>query len=244
MPTGLPGADSSSPVTTALIASATQLYGTKPPFWGRYFGGPYAYDAATENTPLAESGVQLLPIADQTNHVGGTEQQGVADAQANVEALVATFDPGYLASLGGQFLVFLDVEGTPQNGNPSLALDYYLGWAATLVSYSSGQTNGAVTLLPAVYARQADDPTWDVLVAADAQGVPCHGAWVARYHTSGCNLIPWDPTFVLPTVALPCDVLLWQYQENCCNGTIDCDQANPTIDIQTLLLDRLILPPG
>lgn len=249
MPNGLPGADSSQPVTSSLIATAAELFGTKPAFWGRYFttatpAGTTEYHAATENAPLAETGVRLLPIARQTPNVGGSQAQGTTDAQGNVEALLAAFETGELAGQGGQFLVFLDVEGTPANGSPSLALDYYVGWATTLTSYSQSQTGGAVALLPAVYGRQADDATWNVLVSADQQGVPCHGIWVARYHTSGCNLLPWDPSFVLPTVTLPCDVLLWQYQQDCCNGAIDCDLTNPDIDIQTQLLGRLILPPG
>lgn len=248
-PTGLPGADSSDPVSTSLIASATALYGTTPAFWGRYFSTADAtstieYHAAAENAVLAASGIRLLPIARQTPNVGGTEAQGETDALANLGALLGAFDAPTLAQLGSEFLVFLDVEGTPENGSPSLALDYFLGWASTLVSASKAQSAGRVTFLPAVYARQGDTTTWNVLVSAANQSVPCHGAWVARYHTSGCNLLPWDPTFVMPSVALPCDVLLWQYQENCCNNTIDCDQANPTLDIQTLLLDRLILPPA
>lgn len=244
MPTGLPGADSTSPVSTSLISAATTLYGSPPAFWGRYFGGPYAYDAAQESAVLAAHGIRLLPVADQTNHVGGTNQQGCSDAEANVSALLAAFPADRLAALGGQFLVVLDVEGTPANGNPSLALDYYLGWAETLTRYGQTRTGGAVTFLPAVYGRQGDQDTWNVLTEAASQGVACHGAWIARYHTSGCNLLPWDSAFVTPAVSVPCDILLWQFQQNCCNGAIDCDQTNPMIDVQTLLLDRLIVPPA
>lgn len=244
MPTGLPGADSTSPVSSSLIAAATALFGSPPAFWGRYFGGPYAYDAAQENAVLAANGIRLLPVADQTDHVGGSSQQGDTDAEANVSALFTSFSVDHLAGLGGQFLVILDVEGTPDNGNPSLALDYYLGWAEGLARYSQSRSGGTVALLPAVYARQGDEATWNVLSTAAAQGVACHGAWVARYHTSGCNLLPWDSEFVQPAVTVPCDLLLWQFQQDCCNGEIDCDQANPSLDVKSLLLDRLILPPG
>jgi len=139
--------------------------------------------------------------------------------------------------------MFLDVEGT-SSGGPSLGLDYYLGWAETLMSYSKSQTNGAVTILPCVYGRQGDTATWNTVASAHAQGTGCYGAWIARYYSSACTLQQWNDSIVMPTVTLPCSVLLWQYAENCCNGTIDSNQTNPSIDVQTQLLNRLVLPPA
>jgi hypothetical protein len=244
---GLPVADSSSPVTAELISAATQLFGAAPAAWGRYFTGPTTagtveYRHAAESAVLAAAGIRLLPVARQTRDVGSGQQHGVSDAQQNVADLLDTFTPTALAAQGGEFLLFLDVEGNPSAGSPSLALDYYLGWAETVTAYSRSQTDGAVTVLPAVYARQGDDATWNVLVAAQAQGAACHGVWVARYYYSSCSMTDWDSALVQPDVALPFDIPLWQYAENCCQGRIDCSQTNPTVDIQTLLLDRLIRP--
>jgi hypothetical protein len=249
MSRGYPGADSSSPVTSALIDSASQLFGATPLLWGRYFtsaetAGTVEYRHAAESPVLAQHGIRLLPIARQTENVGGTEQQGTTDAQGNVDDLLDTFDQSYLAALGGEFLMFLDVEGTPSSGSPSLALDYYLGWARTLEDYSRARSGNAVTILPCVYGRQGDDDTWNTVVAAAAQGAGCHGGWVARYYYGSCSMSDWQDSLVLPTVALPFPILLWQYAENCCQGAIDCNQTNPNVDAQTLLLQRLVLPPS
>lgn len=249
MAKGNPGADSSSPVTGELVNTATQQFGQSPLFWGRYFTGPATsgsveYRHSDESPVLAQHNIRLLPVARQTANVGGSQQQGVSDAQGNVEDILDTFGQAYLTSQGGEFLLFLDVEGSPSTGSPSLSLDYYLGWAETLVSYSRSQTNNAVTLLPCVYARQGDNETWDCLASANGQGVTCNGAWVARYYYSSCDMPDWDDSIVLPSVTLPFDVLLWQYAENCCEGAIDCNQTNPNLDTETLLLNRLILPPA
>jgi hypothetical protein len=249
MARGFPAADSSSPVSVSMVQAAAALFGQTPAAWGRYFTSPTTagtveYRHAQENAVLAQYGIRLLPIARQTKDVGGTAAQGTSDAEGNVDDLFATFGADYLASLGGELLMFLDVEGTPASGSPSLALDYYLGWGQTLASASRAASGGRVTVLPCVYARQGDDATWTVLEEAAAQGVPCQGAWVARYYYSSCALTDWDDAIVTPTVAIPCPILLWQYAENCCNGAIDCSQTNPALDIQTALLQRLILPPA
>lgn len=249
MATGLPGADSSSPVTTSLVQSAVALFGRTPALWGRYFScpttpGTVEYRHAEENPVLSQYQIRLLPVARQTTHVGGGQQQGVSDAEGNVADFLATFEQSYLVSQGGQFLMFLDVEGNPSAGSPSLSQDYYTGWAQTLISYSRSSSNNAVTILPCVYARQGDDDTWHVLAEVDKQGAQCYGVWVARYYYSGCAMTEWDDALVSPGVTLPFDTLLWQYQENCCDGTIDCNQTNPNVDIQDLLLNRLVLPPG
>jgi hypothetical protein len=249
MSKGHPGADSSQAVTADLVESAAKLFGETPVVWGRYFTSPTTsgtveYHHSTENPVLAQFNIRLLPVARQTAHVSGSSEQGTSDAQKNVDDILATFDQAYLASQGGEFLIFLDVEGSPSTGSPSLSLDYYLGWARTLVDYSRSKTNNTVTVLPGVYARQGDNETWNALVSANNQGVGCNGAWVARYYYNSCDMTDWDNSIVMPSVSLPCEVLLWQYAENCCNGTIDCNQTNPNVDIESLLLSKLIVPPA
>ncbi|HSS49046.1 MAG TPA: hypothetical protein VLX28_08870, partial [Thermoanaerobaculia bacterium] len=184
MARGLAGADSSTPVTASLIQTATQLFGETPALWGRYFTSPTTcgsaeYRHAEENAVLAQAGVRLLPIARQTTNVAGSEQQGASDAQGNVDDIFDTFGTQYLAAQGGELLLFLDVEGSPSTGSPSLSPSYYTGWAQTLVSYSRSSSTNAVTILPCVYARQGDDQTWNVLAATGAD-IQCTGAWIAR----------------------------------------------------------------
>ena len=248
MARGLPGSDSSLQVTPALIQLATNVFGEAPKFWGRYFksptGGSFAeYRHKKEDPVLAQANIKLLPVAQQTANVHGSQAQGTADAQDNVADLLATFPLAHLVSQGGQFLMFLDVEGV-SHAAPSLSLAYYTGWAQTLVSFSRSQTNNAVTLLPCVYARQLDTVTWNHLVTANANGVACHGAWVARF-PGGCDARDFDPHRAFPPVQLPFDVLIWQFAEKCFGDKIDLDQTNPNIaDIQTRLMDKLILPPS
>ena len=232
-----------------MVESASALFGRTPAVWGRYFTKPTTrgtveYRHAEENPVLAQFAIRLLPVARQTTDTAGSAAQGASDAQGNVDDLFASFAADYLASLGGQILMFLDVEGTPTSGSPSLGLDYWTGWAQTLGEHSRAASGGRVSVLPCAYARQGDDATWESLSQASAQGVACHGAWVARYYSGSCTMADWDETIVAPRVALPCDILLWQYAENCCDGAIDCSQTNPTVDIDTLLLRRLIPPPG
>ena len=249
MSRGLPGADSSSPVTSSIIQTATESFGQTPAVWGRYFTGPTTsgtveYRHSEESPILAQFNIRLLPVARQTTHVGGSQTEGASDAQGNVDDIFDTFGTQYLASQGGEFLMFLDVEGSPQTGSPSLTLDYYTGWAQTLVSYSRSRSDNAVTILPCVYARQDDNDTWNALVEANQQGVKCYGGWSARYYYSSCDMTDWNNDLVMPGVSLPFDILIWQYAENCCSGEIDCNQTNPGVDIQNELLARLILPPA
>src|ERR1700733_3285321 len=114
------GADSSVAVTTqvqgqSLIDWATARYGEAPVFWGRYFtsasaDGPAEYRHLKENQPLHDKNIRLLPIAQQTKHVGGTQAAGSADAQGNADDVIATFGADYLAGIGAEFYMFLDVE--------------------------------------------------------------------------------------------------------------------------------------
>lgn len=252
MARGLPGTDSSLQVTPDLIKLATNTLGEKPKFWGRYFksptGGSFAeYRHALEDPVLAPAGIKVLPIAQQTRNVNGSEELGRADAELNVADLLATFPLDHLIAQGGKFLMFLDVEGLPDEGHPSLSVSYYTGWAQTLVAFSQSQTNNAISLMPCVYARTKDNDTWDALIDANANGTKCHGAWVARFHgppNSNCHSRDFEPDFALPNRVLPFDVLIWQYAEKCFDDKIDLDQTNPVIDdIETVLLSHLILPP-
>ena len=252
MAKGFPGADSSNPVSASaggqsIIELATSAFGQAPLFWGRYFtspttGGTVEYNHLDENNILAKNNIKLLPIARQTTHVAGSSAQGSSDATNNVDDLIQTFGINFLASQGNQFLMFLDVEGSSDT-NPSLSVAYYQGWAQTLVAHSKQLTNQRVTILPCVYGRQGDNTTWNALTTAAHQGLQCSGAWIARYYFDGCEMPDWDNQIVMPTVSLPCSVLLWQYQENCAQGMIDTNQTNPNVDIKTLFLSKLVVPP-
>src|SRR5262249_20069612 len=199
------------------------------------------YRHRKENRILRESSVRVLPIARQTRNVNGSQSVGSFDAEDNSEDVIITFGQDYLASQGGQFYMFLDVEGAP-----SLSRAYYTGWAQTLVSHSLDFSNGKVTILPCVYGTQSDDDTWQAVADAADAGVGCNGAWIARWRRHGCAALPdWDDDIVDPDVDLPCRVLLWQYADDCNGGGgFDCDQTNPTLDLRKDLLDQLILPPA
>jgi hypothetical protein len=250
MAKGKPGADSSVLVTNQiqgknLIQLATELFGETPVFWGRYFtsastSGNVEYRHLKENSILRQNGTRVLPIARQTRNVNGTQAEGSTDAEANAEDLITTFGKDYLASQGGQFLMFLDVEGSP-----SLSSAYFLGWAQTLPSYSADITGGTVKLFPCVYATRSDDVTWQAVASCAVQGVLCSGAWIARWVNHGCaGLNDWDNGKVTPDVQLPCEILVWQYSDDCWGGAgFDCDQANPSIDVDQDLLSKLVLPP-
>ena len=249
MSKGRPGADSSDLVTSqiggrTLLDLATETFGEKPSFWGRYFTsaattGVVEYRHLKEGQLLRDRDIRVLPIARQTKRVAGTSAQGVADAKLNVKDVLLTFRGDYLKSLGGKFLMFLDVESTPP-----LALSYYKGWASTLSDYSQTLTKGDVTLLPCVYGVQSDNATWRAIASAADQGVTCHGAWIARWKWRGCHPVPaWNAAAVTPSVTLPCDVLVWQYSDECHGGDgYDCNTTNPGIDFDAFI-KQLILPP-
>jgi hypothetical protein len=243
---GLPGADSSTPVTSEMIASAASLLGAAPAFWGRYFtsvttSGTVEYRHAQENAPLNQAGVRLLPIARQTGNVNGNVDRGVADGVANARDFIATFTSSLLAAQGGEFLMFLDVEGSP-----GLSQDYFAGWAQGLAQEAQAASGGTVQITPAVYGAHSDGGTWSALADAMAAGVECHGAWVARFHSGNCAMGDWDANIVTPSspVPFPCPILAWQYAEECLEGRIDCSQTNPNVDVESQLLAFLVLPPG
>src|SRR5262249_46970434 len=146
------------------------------------------YRHLKENQPLRDSNIRVLPIARQTKNVNGTQSDGSADAENNADDLLATFGADYLASLGGEIYMFLDVEG-----KPSLSKAYYAGWSQTLTNHSADQTDGQVRILPCLYATRSDTPTWSAVAAAVADGGVCQGAWVARWPSHGCQPLPeWD----------------------------------------------------
>jgi hypothetical protein len=250
MAKGKPGADSSSLVTTQiqgknLIQLATDLFGETPVLWGRYFtsvstSGTVEYRHLKENQILRDNNIRVLPIARQTKHVNGSQALGSIDAEQNIEDLILTFGEDHLATQGGHFLLVLDVEGAP-----SLSVSYYTGWAQTVMAHSQDFTEGAVNILPCVYATQGDNLTWEAIAAAFDKGVECHGAWVARWRIRGCStLLEFDESLVIPRVELPCQVLLWQYADECHGGNgFDCNQINPSIELQQDLLGKCILPP-
>ena len=181
MTTEKPGADSSELVTSeiqgkTLVALATELFQEKPVVWGRYFTsaattGTVEYRHLRENQILHENNIRVLPIARQTKRVNGTQAEGSADAEQNAEDFILTFGADYLKSQGGEFLMFLDVEGAP-----SLSEAYYAGWARTLASHSHDFSHGAATILPCVYATQGDATTW----RAVATGAMCSGVRMLR----------------------------------------------------------------
>lgn len=249
MANGLPGVDSSVPVTSqvqgqSLIQLAIGQFDTVPAFWGRYFTSPQTagnveYRHALESAALNAAGIPVLPIARQTLNVGGTALQGAADAAANTADFLATFGADALAAQGSTFFMFLDVEGAP-----SLSVDYYTAWAQALAQSSSDATGGQVTFRPCIYASQGDDSTWQALAQAIANGADCGGAWIARYPDGGCDAVPdWDDALVTPGTGMPCPILAWQYAGDCAGGGLDFSQTNPALDPQATLLDFLFLPP-
>jgi hypothetical protein len=173
--------------------------------------------------------------------VNGSQEDGSRDAQQNVDDLLATFGSGYLASLGGPYYLFLDVEGVP-----SLSSSYYTGRASTVAGRSAAITAGRVQVLPCRHAAQSDTQTWSSLVAAIRWGVTCKGAWIAHWLASGCQAIPeWESAKINPDVYVPVPILIWQYAD-ACHGVcgFDCSVTNPAIDLQHDLLRHLIPPPS
>lgn len=251
MAQGLPAADSSIPVSADLVASAMALMGATPAFWGRYFtsistSGSVEYRHAIENPVLGGAGIRLLPVCRQTTHVAGDAQQGYVDGMANAQDFIETFGVAVLGAQGGVFYMFLDVEGDPQNGSPSLNADYYTGWSQGLAQQARTMSGGTVQIMPCLYGAESDQTTWDALAAAVNAGAPCRGVWVARYYSGQCTLGDWLPEIVSPKSTAPftLPILAWQYAQECLSGQIDCSQINPGIDAQGQLLQYLVLPPA
>ena len=256
---GAAGADSSDMVTaiyqhTPLLDLAKGLYGGDPVFWGRYFknrgnADTVQYQAARENAALNSRNIPVLPVARQTNHVGGTAAQGTADAVMQVDALVASFSAAHLAAGGGDYYFFLDVEPeTP------LSRAYYTAWAAAVIAEGNRLSGGAFSIVPCAYINGSDTVTCQALNdSISLDGAVCKGVWVARYlphPPMSCIPLPeWDDNFLhMPVKPLP-PVLAWQYTGDCFGnnaegGPFDGNEVNPFIDLQNDLLAHLILPPA
>jgi len=195
---------------------------------------------------LRGNNIQLLPVARQTANVAGTAVDGATDAINNVDAFTQSLGVEYLAGIGGELLMFLDVEGTSA-ANPNLSTDYWIGWSTALVNHSRSVSGGRFTIVPGVYCRQNQNPTWTAIADAARLGYPCTGAWVFRMRTGACTApIPnWDPPFNTPAVPLPCPIMLWQFAIDCISADgIDFDMVNPDPQVTTALMNRLVLPPG
>jgi hypothetical protein len=243
------GADTLIPVTNDLVSQVRKRFGGQTPvFWGRYFKRPgfaQDYQPEKENAVFNQHHIRLLPIARQTNRVAGTASDGAADALLNVQAFTERLGVEHVASVGGELLMFLDVEGTSAS-HPNLSVDYWIGWSGALVEQSRRMLGGRTTIIPAVYCRQNQNTTWEAIATADNLGFPCAGAWIFRARNNACtNDIPsWDAPFNTPKVELPCPIMAWQFAIDCLiPDGIDFNMINPDPAITTALLNRLLLPP-
>jgi hypothetical protein len=243
------GADTLIPVTVALVSKVRDRFGSTPRFWGRYFKKPgfaQDYQPAIENDVFVRNEIRLLPIARQTGRVAGTATDGAEDALLNVAAFTKSLGVDPLAAVGGELLMFLDVEGTSAK-NPNLSVDYWIGWSAALIAQSRRVSGGRFTIVPGVYCRQNQSSTWSAIARAHDLGFPCTGAWVFRMHNHACtNPIPaWEPAFNTPAVGLPCPVMLWQFAIECLIADgVDFNMVNPDPAIASALLNRLVFPPA
>jgi hypothetical protein len=198
--------------------------------------------SAAENAFLAARNIRLLALARQTGHVNGTAAAGAADAQHNVDAILAEIPVAHLVATGQSPMVFLDVE----QGNP-LSQDYYQGWADTLVAHSAAQSGGQFSFRPALYAVPGSAPTWTALAAAMAAGSACAGAWIARYpHVAYQTQAAWNPALVTPAGGAPVPLFAWQYWEcpNLAPPPLNFDTTLVNPDSQADFLDGLIQTPA
>ena len=235
------GADTSFPVTKGLITAAAGVMGQPPAFWGRYFTSPQTvgrveYRHRLEDDVLSSAGIRVLPIARQTNDVGGKLEDGQREGLANATDIVETFGDDYLASQGGRFFIFLDVEGS---GSSRLSVDYYTGWVDGLSGASK-----RVDILPCVYGSPGDSVTWTALARAIANGATCNGLWLAHPLLTAPEPVAWTPSLVKPVPDPGVPVLLWQYMFSRDGANLDRSLVNPEIDPQRDLLQFLIPPPS
>jgi hypothetical protein len=234
------GADTAYPVTQRLLNDATRVMGQAPAFWGRYFTSVHAagnveYRHRVEDALLAANNIRVLPIARQTNRVSLGLEDGRRDGRANADDLIQTFSEQHLVQLGGQIMIFLDVEGS---GRSILSSAYYAGWAAGLA-----EVNQNVQFLPCVYGLPTDSATWTALKTAREQDAPCRGIWLARW-VPDVEPVAWSPARTRPSVDPGVPVLAWQYTSPRDGAAIDRNLVNPALDAQAELLRFLILPPG
>lgn len=253
------GIDSVEPISATWIARGKELMGVAPAFIGRYFGpgrpATYQYVPAQENGPAAEAGVKILLIAEQTNRVG-TDADADADGRGNATNIIAAFGADYLATLGKEFLCFLDCEG-----QPDLTPGYWRAWSEGLIGESENLSAGRFTILPAIYASENDGGTWIALRNAMDAGALCSGAWIASYAQEKASPRPFLPAWnsarakmntgdngVAPAVP----ALLWQYlgiempnptADDKLFEAIDANLLNPATDAAAFLA-RCVTPPG
>jgi len=229
----------------SITAIAAEHLKETPAFWGRYFKRPgYArdYSAHRESAVLHREGIRLLPIARQTPRVAGTIEDGLADGDRNADAFISAMGVEHLAKHGRDLLMFLNVESTGQD-HPALSLPYFIGWSNALAQRSAERSGGRFAILPAVYCRTSSEPTWRVLAHAADLGHPVAGVWIVRARRGACDSLPdWDPGFFLPSVALPCPIMAWQFAVGCYRSTLDFSMVNPAPDVAEGLLSKLVIP--
>lgn len=212
------GADATHPITDSLIELSSRLLGNRPHFFGRYFKGPHnpspiQYQPQSENEVFARRGLRVLCIARQTNRVGGSFADGVADAVNNMAAIVTAFGASYLASLNTEPLIFLDTELSETQ--PTLSADYYKGWSTALREQGPIAPGARLVFSPAIYINKGDIKSWRALASSISRGAICYGAWVASYgRRTGAEGPPaWDLSAITPVLSqpLPVDLIAWQY---------------------------------
>jgi hypothetical protein len=243
------GVDATHPATESLFDLSRSLLGEAPTFFGRYFKGPYnpspiQYQPNQENPFLNAQHLRVLCIARQTNRVGGSRDDGVADAINNMSAIVDAFGPNYLRSLNYHPIVFLDTELS--DTQPTLSADYFLGWAGALREQGPIAPGARLRFTPAIYINRSDDKAWKSLGKAIASGAVCHGAWVANYgrRTGAEPPPPWQAEEVSPkppTVS-PTPLLAWQYAGDY-EDVLDFS-VMPSDAVTEQTLSMMILPPG
>ncbi|WP_147281751.1 hypothetical protein [Dyella solisilvae] len=217
-------------------------------FWGRYFKGPNSvggpqYSGDAEGRLFQKENILLMPLARQTNAVGGSRTLGSSLAKGNVDAFFQEVDVEHAvsASIAKELLFFLDVEpGT------DLSEDFYLGWSETLSSEASRVTKGRIGFVPGVYLNRCNNKeSVAVLNKIRNEGGYCAGLMVASYRTTDNPEEPvdWTTAHVSPSMATDIPILAWQYAaDRPPNKHLDYVQVNPDAKIQEYLLSRLIVP--
>src|SRR5450755_260392 len=228
------GVDTLFRVTQARdVDHATDVLGTKPLFWGRYFSGisfrgAGEYFHKLEGSALNVADVRVLPIARDTERVTLGMGEGKEDGTFQAQDIVLSFGEDYLSEQGGEYYVFLDVELT-QDRNTSLSADYFAGWSNAVRNFSS-----KVKFLSCVYLSAADTRTSKVLNLAVRNGAECHGLWIANYgsrfkkpRSPKLDFDPEDASLEVNVTAVP--VLIWQYAGEI-DGDFDLNVSNPEIE--------------
>lgn len=243
------GVDATHPASEPLLALSKALLGEEPAFFGRYFKGPHnpspvQYQPSQENAFLNAKRLRVLCIARQTNRVGGSSEDGVADAINNMSAIVDAFGASYLKSIGYDPVVFLDTELS--DTQPTLSAEYFRGWAGALREQGPIAPGVRLRFTPAIYLNRSDSKAWRALGKAIASGAACHGAWVANYgrRTGAEPPPPWQEAEVTPKppAISPTALLAWQYAGDY-EDVLDFS-VMPGDAVAQQTLDLMIMPPG